>query len=77
MQNGGSQMSARNDTASAAVVAAGIQLDQDKGAAVAWEYMSRRNIPVQVILRVLTNASKRRPGDPVAATLDEQRAARP
>jgi len=53
----------RNNQQMAMAVEQGIVLDLLKGAANAWAHMAAAQVPRQVILRVLTDATRRRPGD--------------
>lgn len=57
-------MENRADTDLAKVVAAGISIDNARGSAIAWAFMSDRNVPTKVILRVLTSGKGSRWTDP-------------
>ncbi len=53
----------RNNQQMATAVEQGIVVDSLKGAANAWAHMAAAHVPRRVILRVLTDTSRRRPGD--------------
>jgi hypothetical protein len=61
-------MDNRIDTWLAVIVAKGIAIDYQRGSAMAWAFMSVRNVPTAVILRVLTDPTTRRPTDTVPTT---------
>ena len=57
-------MNFRHNLSLLATVNKGIRIDNERGTAIAWFYMSQRGVPTQVILRVLADPAKRRLGAP-------------
>lgn len=60
----------RNDLPLSEIVVAGIEVDNARGAAFAWAYMSTRGVPQGIIFRVLSEVRLRRNTDPIALCLD-------
>lgn len=51
----------RIDHKCASVVDQGISLDAEKGAVVAWAYLTKHGVSADIIMRVLSTPSSRRP----------------
>lgn len=68
----------RIDHKCASIVDQGISLDAEKGAVVAWAYLVKHGVSQEVIMRVLSTPSSRRPrsnsngepGQPCASTVN-------
>jgi hypothetical protein len=60
----------RIDRQLADVVTNGIDVDNARGTAFAWAYMSARAVPTSVIFRVLSEVRRRRNTDPTSFWLD-------
>lgn len=60
----------RIDHECASVVDQGISLDAERGAVVAWAYLTKHGVSADVIIRVLSTPSSRRPRSSSASALD-------
>jgi len=61
----------------ARIVSKGIRVDNDRGSAIAWSYLSQRDISTAIIFRVLSDPSMRRPMDLAVLTVTTQTPGKP